>query len=93
MRRLPLALALSALLPFVALAQAEPAAKGTKYRSAKEIIDAAPASAWRTLDPANTLYMELPAGRVVIATVAASHPPPGHRPPGPATRAPSPHRP
>lgn len=66
MRRLPLALALSALLPFVALAQAEPAAKGTKYRSAKEIIDAAPDSAWRDLDPANTLYMELPAGRVVI---------------------------
>lgn len=36
------------------------------YRSAKEIIDAAPGSAWRDLDPANTLYMELPAGRVVI---------------------------
>lgn len=36
------------------------------YRSAKEIIDAAPASAWRDLDPANTLYMQLPAGRVVI---------------------------
>ena len=37
-----------------------------KRKSAKEIIDAAPASAWRTLDPANTLYMELPAGRVII---------------------------
>ena len=37
-----------------------------KRKSAKEIIDAAPASAWRDLDPANTLYMELPAGRVVI---------------------------
>ena len=36
------------------------------YRSAKDIIDAAPASAWRDLDPANTLYMQLPAGRVVI---------------------------
>ena len=37
-----------------------------KRKTAKEIIDAAPASAWRTLDPANTLYMELPAGRVII---------------------------
>lgn len=37
-----------------------------KRKSAQEIIDAAPASAWRDLDPANTLYMELPAGRVVI---------------------------
>ena len=37
-----------------------------KRKTAKEIIDAAPASAWRDLDPANTLYMELPAGRVVI---------------------------
>ena len=36
------------------------------YRSAKDILDASPASDWRTLDPANTLYMDLPAGRVVI---------------------------
>ena len=56
-----LALALS-LSPPPLLAADAPA----KYRSAQEIIDAAPASAWRTLDPANTLYMELPAGRVVI---------------------------
>ncbi len=65
MRRLPLALALAALLPLAAAAQSQSEAK-PKYRSAKEIIDAAPASAWRDLDPANTLYMELPAGRVVI---------------------------
>ncbi|MGV8959507.1 MAG: peptidylprolyl isomerase [Stenotrophomonas sp.] len=37
-----------------------------KYRSAQEILDASPASDWRTLDPANTLYMELPGGRVII---------------------------
>ena len=54
---------LAVLLPALAFAQ-EPAKK--PYRSAKEIIDAAPASAWRDLDPANTLYMQLPAGRVVI---------------------------
>jgi len=56
--RLTAACALLALLP--ALAQAAP------YRSAKEILDASPASDWRTLDPDNTLYMDLPAGRVVI---------------------------
>lgn len=55
---------LAALLPNVALAQAAPEAP--KKKSAKEIIDAAPATAWRTLDPANTLYMELATGRVVI---------------------------
>src|SRR5690606_9028847 len=61
-----------ALLAFaLALAVAAPAvaqdAKDTpKPKSAQDIIDAAPASAWRTRDPANTLYMELPAGRVVI---------------------------
>jgi peptidylprolyl isomerase len=37
-----------------------------KHLSANQIVDAAPASAWRDLDPANTLYMELPGGRVVI---------------------------
>ena len=63
MRPALLAIALSFAIDAPALAQ--DAAK-PKYRSAKEIIDAAPASAWRDLDPANTLYMELPAGRVVI---------------------------
>jgi peptidylprolyl isomerase len=57
------ALIIAALLPALALAQ-EPAKK--PYRSAKDIIDAAPASAWRNPDPANTLYMQLPGGRVVI---------------------------
>ena len=66
MRRLPLAIALSALLPVLAFAQAQPTAKDGKSRSPKEILDAAPESAWRDLDPANTLYMELPTGRVVI---------------------------
>lgn len=35
-------------------------------RSAAEVIEAAPANEWRTLDPANTVYMELPGGRVVM---------------------------
>ena len=61
--------ALVASLLFAALVPAFAAAQAPDkkpYRSAKEIIDAAPASAWRELDPANTLYMQLPAGRVVI---------------------------
>ncbi|SDR22366.1 peptidylprolyl isomerase [Pseudoxanthomonas sp. CF125] len=41
-------------------------AEPPKYRSAQEIVDAAPADAWRTLDPANTLYLELETGRVII---------------------------
>ena len=58
----------TALLLAIALPAAAQEAKQDppKRKSAKEIIDAAPASAWRTLDPANTLYMELPAGRVII---------------------------
>ena len=61
----PALLAIALSFAIVAPVFAQDAAKPT-YRSAKEIIDAAPASAWRDLDPANTLYMELPAGRVVI---------------------------
>jgi peptidylprolyl isomerase len=34
--------------------------------SSQDIVDGAPPSAWRPLDPEGTLYLELPAGRVVI---------------------------
>lgn len=55
-----LALALATcLLPSLA-----PAA--TPYRSAQQILEAAPDRDWRTPDPANLLYMDLPAGRVII---------------------------
>jgi peptidylprolyl isomerase len=36
------------------------------YRSAGDIIEAAPPTAWRLPDPDNLLYVELPQGRVVI---------------------------
>lgn len=52
---------LALALPLSAADAAKP-----KYRSAKEIVDAAPDSDWRTPDPANLLYMDLEAGRVVI---------------------------
>jgi peptidylprolyl isomerase len=45
-----------------------------KYRSAQEILDASPASDWRTPDPANTLYMELTGGRVIIELAPAFAP-------------------
>jgi len=32
----------------------------------KELLAQSPASDWRTLDPANTLYMQIPRGRVLI---------------------------
>ena len=55
-----LALALATcLLPSLA-----PAA--TPYRSAQQILEAAPDRDWRTPDPTNLLYMDLPAGRVII---------------------------
>jgi peptidylprolyl isomerase len=43
-----------------------PAAAAAPYRSAQQILDASPASDWRTPAPENTLYMELDGGRVVI---------------------------
>lgn len=61
--------ALLAATLLTALTSALPAhaqASATKQKSPQAIIDAAPASAWRTLDPANTLYMELASGRVII---------------------------
>ena len=47
------------------LAAAEPDAAG-KPRSTQEILDASQPSDWRVPDPANTLYMDLDGGRVVI---------------------------
>jgi peptidylprolyl isomerase len=61
-RSLAFAVAL-ALTTTTALAQqAQPA----KVPSMQEILDASPKSDWRTLDPERTLYLQVPAGRVVI---------------------------
>jgi peptidylprolyl isomerase len=61
---LVLALAVDGAL--AAPTSAAPGNAAPKYKSAQEILDAAPASAWRDLDPQNTLYLELATGRVVI---------------------------
>ncbi len=42
--------------------------------SLAEILQAAPAGDWRTLEPENTLYLEIPAGRVVIELAPAFAP-------------------
>jgi len=51
---------------------AEPAIPKSKAMS--EILAASPKSDWRPLDPNNTLYMELPAGRVVMELAPAFAP-------------------
>ena len=62
MRLALLSLALVVALPSIAVAQAD----APKRKSSKDIIDAAPDSAWRTPDPSNLLYMELEGGRAII---------------------------
>ncbi|HJW45456.1 MAG TPA: hypothetical protein VJ484_03105, partial [Lysobacter sp.] len=47
-----------------------PTPKPMQARSMQEILDASQASDWRPLDPANTLYLDLASGRVVIELAA-----------------------
>ena len=60
-RALPFALALAAACGPAFAAEESPAPK-----SPSELLAASQPSDWRTLDPDHTLYMQLPAGRVVI---------------------------
>src|SRR5579863_1402457 len=41
-------------------------AAAAPYQTPDAVLAAAPAGDWAALDPASTLYMDLPAGRVVI---------------------------
>jgi len=69
MRPIPLASLVAALLFATAALGAEPAPEkqdAPKAKSMQEILDASQPSDWRTLDPANTIYVDLDAGRVVI---------------------------
>lgn len=52
---------------------AEPEA-ATPYRSSQEILRASPAGDWRTPDPADLLYLELEAGRVIVELAPAFAP-------------------
>lgn len=55
-----------ALLAGALCAATAPAFARAPARSTQEIIASAPATDWRDLDPARTLYLDLDAGRVVI---------------------------
>jgi peptidylprolyl isomerase len=57
--------ALCLLAPAVLLGQTGKASE-PKYPTMAEILAAAKPEDWRTLDPENTLYLELEAGRVII---------------------------
>ncbi|WP_425493463.1 peptidylprolyl isomerase [Marilutibacter chinensis] len=67
---LPLAALLGAVTPPAPAAEPD----AGKPRTMQEIIDAAKPSDWRTPDPANTLYMELESGRVIIELAPAFAP-------------------
>lgn len=63
----PSRVATLACLPLLALAApALGAHKTTAPKTTADVIAQSPASDWRPLDPERTLYMDLPAGRVVI---------------------------
>lgn len=51
---------------WIAAALCAGAAAAAPPRTVAELLAQSPASDWRALDPDNTLYMELPQGRVVI---------------------------
>ncbi len=62
---------LSALLAGCA---SPPPADVAKMKPLSELLESSPASDWRRIDPENTLYMELPGGRVVIELAPAFAP-------------------
>lgn len=63
-------LAASAAVPFATSAEDPPA----KPKTTQEILDASKPSDWRTLDPQNTLYLDLAAGRAIIELAPAFAP-------------------
>lgn len=54
------------VLAFSTLAFSAPAVKTAKPLTTAQVVESAKASDWRRPDPANTLYMDLAAGRVLI---------------------------
>jgi peptidylprolyl isomerase len=58
-------LAMATLVACASIA-APPVAEVTPAPSLGEILEQSPAADWRALDPENTIYMQLPAGRVII---------------------------
>lgn len=72
---LVLCAAMAALSAPAGFAEPAPAARaGSTPRTMADILAASKASDWRRLDPENTLYLELPSGRVVIELAPAYAP-------------------
>jgi peptidylprolyl isomerase len=69
----PAACALVAILA-TASAQAAGSPAATQPRTMADVLAATTAADWRPLDPDNTLYLQLPAGRVVIELAPAFAP-------------------
>jgi peptidylprolyl isomerase len=66
---------MAALAAAAAHAQTAPApAAPTKPRTTTEVLAATTAADWRPLDPERTLYLQVPAGRVVIELASAFAP-------------------
>ncbi|MGB7739415.1 MAG: peptidylprolyl isomerase, partial [Steroidobacteraceae bacterium] len=70
---LALAVALTAV-PALAADPVPPPAPGSPPRTMSEILAATTPADWRPLDPENTLYLQLPQGRVVIELAPAFAP-------------------
>jgi peptidylprolyl isomerase len=62
----PITAAISAVLLAVAAIATAQTPPAPKPRTMQEILEASAPGDWRNLDPANTLYMDLDSGRVVI---------------------------
>src|SRR5262245_20669073 len=70
----PVALALACCLAANPAIAADAPADTTKPKSMQELLDASRPGDWRTLDPANTLYVDLAGGRVIIEMAPAFAP-------------------
>lgn len=67
-------LAAGFVLAFVGAGRAAGAAEKPKTPAVADIIAAAKPAEWRELDPANTLYLDLPGGRVILELAPAFAP-------------------
>jgi peptidylprolyl isomerase len=65
---------LAAALALGTMAHAAAPVAPAKALTTAEVLAASTPADWRPLDPQNTLYLELPAGRVIIETAAAFAP-------------------
>jgi len=66
--------ALAVLLAAIPVLAADPPAPAKPPRTMGEVLEATTPADWRPLDPENTLYLQLPQGRVVIELAPAFAP-------------------